>query len=78
VVTGIDASQPLVSIARARTPDVDFWIGDVFALPFPDACFDVAASFNGIWEGCEEVFIRQAASTPARPTRTGSRATPGK
>ncbi len=25
----------------------------MFALPFPDATFDVATSFNGIWKGCE-------------------------
>ena len=29
-------------------------------LPFPDACFDVATSFNGIWEGCEAA-LREAA-----------------
>jgi SAM-dependent methyltransferase len=53
VVTGIDASEALVSIARARTPDGDFRVADMFALPFPDASFDVATSFNGIWKGCE-------------------------
>jgi SAM-dependent methyltransferase len=53
VVTGIDASEALVQIARARTPGGDFRVGDMFALPFPDACFDVATSFNGIWKGCE-------------------------
>jgi SAM-dependent methyltransferase len=53
VVTGIDASQALVSIARARTPHGDFRVADMFALPFPDACFNVATSFNGIWEGCQ-------------------------
>lgn len=60
VLTGIDASQALVSIARARTPDGDFQVGDMFALPFPDACFDVATSFNGIWEGCQAA-LREAA-----------------
>lgn len=52
-VTGLDASQALVDIARARTPEGDFRVGDMFALPFPDASFDVATSFNGIWKGCE-------------------------
>ena len=52
-MTGIDASEALVQIARARTPGGDFRVGDMFALPFPDACFDVATSFNGIWKGCE-------------------------
>lgn len=53
VVGGIDASAALVRIARVRTPAGDFRVGDMFALPFPDASFDVATSFNGIWKGCE-------------------------
>jgi SAM-dependent methyltransferase len=32
----------------------------MFALPFPDACFDQATSFNGIWKGCEAA-LREAA-----------------
>ena len=59
-VTGIDASDALVRIARARTAEGDFRLGDMFALPFPDACFDVATSFNGIWKGCEAA-LREAA-----------------
>ncbi len=52
-VAGLDASEPLIEIARARTPDGDFRVGDMFALPFDDDSFDVATSFNGIWKGCE-------------------------
>lgn len=52
VVSGLDASEALVDIARSRTPDGDFRVGDMFALPFDDASFDVATSFNGIWKGC--------------------------
>ena len=52
-VSGLDASEALVDIARARTPGGDFRVGDMFALPFPEASFDVATSFNGIWKGCE-------------------------
>jgi SAM-dependent methyltransferase len=53
VVSGIDASDQLATIAAARTPDGSFQVGDMFALPFPDDSFDVATSFNGIWKGCE-------------------------
>ena len=52
-VTGLDAAEALVDIARVRTPEGDFRVGDMFALPFPDASFDVATSFNGIWKGCD-------------------------
>jgi SAM-dependent methyltransferase len=58
-VTGLDASQALVEVARARTSDGDFRVGDMFALPFPDGSFDVATSFNGIWKGCEPA-LREA------------------
>jgi len=53
VVSGIDASEQLTTIAAARTPSGDFQAGDMFALPFPDDSFDVATSFNGIWKDCE-------------------------
>ena len=53
VVSGVDASEQLVTIAEARTPSGSFQTGDMFALPFPDDSFDVATSFNGIWKGCE-------------------------
>ncbi|MGO8862828.1 MAG: class I SAM-dependent methyltransferase [Acidimicrobiales bacterium] len=56
-VSGIDASEGLVTIARARTPKADFRVGDMFALPFPDASFDAATSFNGIWKGCEAALL---------------------
>lgn len=52
-VSGVDASEQLVTIAAARTPQGTFQTGDMFALPFPDDGFDVATSFNGIWKGCE-------------------------
>jgi ubiquinone/menaquinone biosynthesis C-methylase UbiE len=53
VVSGLDASEALVGIARARTPDGDFRVGTMAELPYPDASFDVGTSFNGIWKGCE-------------------------
>ena len=58
-VCGLDASEALIAIARARTPAGDFRAGDMFALPFADDAFDVATSFNGIWKGCEDA-LREA------------------
>ena len=58
-VAGLDASEALIAIARARAPGADFRVGDMFALPFEDDCFDVATSFNGIWKGCEDA-LREA------------------
>ncbi len=59
MVAGLDASEALIAIARARTPDADFRVGDMFDLPFEDGQFDVATSFNGIWQGCEDA-LREA------------------
>ena len=56
-VSGLDASVALIDIARARTPDGDLRVGDMFALPFADASFDVATSFNGIWSGCDDALV---------------------
>ena len=56
-VSGLDASEAMIAIARARTPAGDFRVGDMFALPFDDDHFDVATSFNGIWKGCEAALI---------------------
>ena len=58
-VAGLDASEALIAIAQARTPDADFLVGDMFELPFEDDRFDVATSFNGIWKGCEDT-LREA------------------
>jgi SAM-dependent methyltransferase len=46
---GIDASRRLIAVARDRNPDADLRVGDMYALPWPDASFDVATSFRGIW-----------------------------
>jgi ubiquinone/menaquinone biosynthesis C-methylase UbiE/alkylhydroperoxidase family enzyme len=49
IVSGIDASPRLVSIARDRMPDADVRAGDMAALPWPDGSFDVVTSFRGLW-----------------------------
>jgi SAM-dependent methyltransferase len=64
-VAGLDASEALIAIARARTPAGDFRIGDMFALPFDDDSLVVVTSFNGIWKGCEAALIE--ARRVARP-----------
>jgi SAM-dependent methyltransferase len=46
---GIDASPRLVAVARYRSPDADIRVGDMNALPWDSASFDVVTSFRGIW-----------------------------
>src|SRR5947209_5920302 len=47
-VSGIDASAPLLDVARRRTPAGDFRQGDIEALPFEADAFDVVTAFNAI------------------------------
>ncbi len=47
-VSGIDAAEPMLAIARERTPAGRFEVADLEALPFPDTAFDTVTSFNGV------------------------------
>lgn len=69
-VSGIDAAEALIDIARARTPDADFRVGDMFDLPFADDSFDTVTSFNGIWNECEDA-LREARRVLTRSGRLG-------
>jgi SAM-dependent methyltransferase len=55
-VSGIDAAQPLLEIARERVPDGDFRKGDLETLPYADGSFDLVTGFNAF----------QFAASPAR------------
>ncbi len=45
---GLDFSPAMLALAQARVPNTKFVLGDVQALPFSDAEFDVAVSGFGI------------------------------
>ena len=45
-VSGIDAAESLLGIARERVPVGDFRLGDLEELPFPDGSFDFVTGFN--------------------------------
>ena len=47
--SGIDASARLVAVARDRNPECDIRVGDMHALPWDPASFNVVTSFRGIW-----------------------------
>ena len=47
--SGVDASARLVAVARDRNPECDIRVGDMHALPWEAASFDVVTSFRGIW-----------------------------
>jgi SAM-dependent methyltransferase len=45
-VSGLDAAADMIAIARSRVPHGDFRVGDLEALPFADASFDLVTGFN--------------------------------
>jgi SAM-dependent methyltransferase len=47
-VTGLDASEGLISVARRRLPHADIRVGDLEELPFPDGSFTAVTSFNAV------------------------------
>lgn len=48
IVGGIDAANKLIEFASERTPEGDFRVGDIEALPWPDDSFDVVTGFSAI------------------------------
>ena len=46
VVSGVDAAEKLLEIARARVMEGDFHVGELEKLPFVDDTFDVVTGFN--------------------------------
>jgi len=47
-VSGIDAAEGLLAVARKRLPDADLRHGDVEALPYEDGTFDAVTAFNSV------------------------------
>lgn len=54
-VSGLDAAEPLLRIARERVPEGDFRTGDIEELPFADATFDVVFAANSIQYAADRV-----------------------
>jgi len=48
VASGLDASAPLLEVARGRTPGASFRTGEIQALPYDDDSFDIVTAFNAI------------------------------
>jgi len=69
-VSGLDATENLISIAKTRVPSGDFRVGDLENLPFPDGTFDVVTGFNSFqYAGNATAALSEA----KRVAKTGSR-----
>ena len=66
-VSGLDAAEPLLAIARERTPLADFRTGEMEELPYTDRIFDVVAGFNSFQFAASPVHALQEARRVSRP-----------
>jgi SAM-dependent methyltransferase len=48
VVSGFDASEAMLRVARTRLPEADFRQGDLEALPYATHSFDAVTAFNAV------------------------------
>jgi SAM-dependent methyltransferase len=70
VVSGIDASEALLEIARQRLPQGDFRVADLEQLPFDDAQFDVVTGFNAFQYAGNPIVALAEARRVTRPRGT--------
>jgi len=68
-VAGLDASEPLLAIARERVQDGDFRMGEMEELPYANRTFDVVTGFSSFQFAADPVKALQEAS---RVSRTGT------
>jgi SAM-dependent methyltransferase len=66
-VSGIDAAEALVGIARDRVPGGEFRVGDLQFLPFADDAFDVVTGFSSFQYAADPVAALAEAGRVARP-----------
>jgi SAM-dependent methyltransferase len=64
---GIDASQELLELARARVPAADLRVGDMQFLPYADDCFDLVTGFTSFFFADDMVEALREAGRVARP-----------
>jgi len=66
-VSGIDAAEALLAIARMRTPKGDFRHGDLEELPFADRSFDAVTGFNSFQYAANPVIALREARRVTKP-----------
>jgi 2-polyprenyl-3-methyl-5-hydroxy-6-metoxy-1,4-benzoquinol methylase len=66
-VTGIDAAEGLLTIARRRVPEGDFHVGPVESLPYGRSQFDVVTCFNVLQYAADATGALAEARRVAKP-----------
>jgi SAM-dependent methyltransferase len=66
-VAGLDAAEPSLEVARERTPQGDFRVGEMEDLPWPDNAFDIVTGFNAFQYAADVVSALREARRVAKP-----------
>jgi SAM-dependent methyltransferase len=66
-VTGLDASENLLAVARGRVPEAELIHGDLQSLPFADDAFDLVSGFTSFFFADDMVAALREAGRVARP-----------
>jgi SAM-dependent methyltransferase len=69
-VSGLDATEPLLAVARERVPQADLRVGDIEDLPYDDGTFDAVTAVNAVQYADQP---HAAVREMARVTRRGGR-----
>jgi SAM-dependent methyltransferase len=69
-VSGLDATEPLLAVARYRVPHADLRVGDAEEVPYDDGTFDVVTAVNSVqYAARPQAAVREM----ARVARRGGR-----
>ncbi|MGH8572182.1 MAG: class I SAM-dependent methyltransferase [Gammaproteobacteria bacterium] len=66
-VSGLDASEPLLEIARERVPTADLRVGEMQSLPWDDDSFDLVTGFNSFFFANDIVVALREGGRVAKP-----------
>lgn len=66
-LSGIDAAEGLIALARERVPEGEFRVGDIEHLPHEDDAFDVVFAANSVQYSADRVATVRGLSRVCRP-----------
>ncbi|MDX6442670.1 MAG: hypothetical protein QOE43_2399, partial [Gaiellaceae bacterium] len=67
-VSGLDAAEGLLGVARERLPDADLRQGDIEELPFDNDSFDAVTAFNSVQYATDPTAALREIKRVAKPS----------
>jgi SAM-dependent methyltransferase len=66
-VFGLDASEALIRLARARVPEADLRVGDIQFLPYDEDSFDLVSGFTSFFFAADMLAALRESGRVAKP-----------